>query len=188
MDTALLAYSGISVKMLVDRDFGADLVTMFTVDYETGGAAQAHDHPFEEAYFFLEGEIEGEIDGADVPRSGPGDVVFAGVGQRPRVLQRGHGAGPLDRDAGAAAAGSPCLPLGPRVGSDTRKEARDVGRRCSGGRRRHARRSASRSLDTYAETGHEVVVTGQTREQASMRRSPRSKGTSTGLTFDLAEA
>ena len=79
MDTALLAYSGISVKMLIDRAFGADLVTMFTVDYELGGAAQAHDHPFEEAYFFLEGQCEAEINGRTY-QLGPGDVVFAGVG------------------------------------------------------------------------------------------------------------
>jgi mannose-6-phosphate isomerase-like protein (cupin superfamily) len=79
MDTALLAYSGISVKMLVDRTFGADLLTMFTVDYELGGAAQAHDHPFEETYFFLSGEVEAELDG-DTHTLGPGDVVFAGVG------------------------------------------------------------------------------------------------------------
>ena len=49
--------------MLVDRAFGADLLTMFTVDYEIGGAAQAHDHPFEETYFFLAGEVEAELDG-----------------------------------------------------------------------------------------------------------------------------
>jgi quercetin dioxygenase-like cupin family protein len=79
MDSALLAYSGISVKMLVDRGFGADLLTMFTVDYELGGAAQAHDHPFEETYFFLEGQCEGEIDGKTY-QFGPGDVAFAGVG------------------------------------------------------------------------------------------------------------
>jgi len=79
MDTALLAYSGISVKMLVDRTFGADLVTMFTVDYEIGGAAQAHDHPFEEAYVFLAGEIEAELDGRRYTLRA-GDVVFAGVG------------------------------------------------------------------------------------------------------------
>ena len=36
MDTALLAYNGISVKMLVDRTLGADHLTMFTVDYELG--------------------------------------------------------------------------------------------------------------------------------------------------------
>ncbi|HYH93169.1 MAG TPA: cupin domain-containing protein [Candidatus Saccharimonadales bacterium] len=79
MDTAILAYSGISVKMLVDRVFGADHVTMFTVDYEVGGAAQAHDHPFEEAYVFLEGEIEAELDGEHHTLRA-GDVVFAGVG------------------------------------------------------------------------------------------------------------
>jgi quercetin dioxygenase-like cupin family protein len=79
MDTALLAYSGISVKMLVDRNFGADHVTVFTVDYEPGGAAQAHDHPFEEAYVFLAGEIAAELDGQRYT-FGPGDVAFAGVG------------------------------------------------------------------------------------------------------------
>ncbi len=79
MDTALLAYSGISVKMLIDRSLGADLLTMFTVDYEIGGAAQAHDHPFEETYFFLAGVVEAELDGqAYTLRAG--DVVFAGVG------------------------------------------------------------------------------------------------------------
>ncbi|MFI5292303.1 MAG: cupin domain-containing protein [Candidatus Limnocylindrales bacterium] len=78
-DTALLAYSGISVKMLVDRNFGADHVTMFTVDYELGGAAQAHDHPFEEAYLFLAGEVEGELDGQHYVFR-PGDIAFASVG------------------------------------------------------------------------------------------------------------
>ena len=78
-DTALVVYSGISVKMLVDAVFGADHVTMFTVDYEIGGAAQAHDHPFEEAYVFLAGEVEAEIDGEHYVFR-PGDVAFAGVG------------------------------------------------------------------------------------------------------------
>jgi len=79
MDIALLVYSGISVKMLIDRNFGADLLTMFTVDYEIGGAAQAHDHPFEEAYFFLAGEVELDLDG-EPHTIRPGDFVFAGVG------------------------------------------------------------------------------------------------------------
>jgi quercetin dioxygenase-like cupin family protein len=79
MDIALLVYSGISVKMLVDRTFGADMVTMFTVDYEIGGAAQAHDHPFEEAYVFLAGEVECELDGERYALH-PGDIVFSGVG------------------------------------------------------------------------------------------------------------
>jgi len=79
MDTALLAYSGISIKMLVDGMLGANLLTMFMVDYEPGGAAQVHDHPFEEAYLFLEGEIEGEIDGKHrLFRAG--ELLFCGVG------------------------------------------------------------------------------------------------------------
>jgi quercetin dioxygenase-like cupin family protein len=90
MDTALLAYSGISVKMLIDRVSGADLMTMFTVDYEPGGAAQAHDHPFEETYFFLDGEIEAELDGrAYTLRAG--DVVFAGVGSLHGFYNTGQG-------------------------------------------------------------------------------------------------
>lgn len=79
MDTAILAYSGISVKMLVDRAFGADHTTMFTVDYEIGGSAQQHDHPFEEAYVFLAGEVEGELDGQSYTFR-PGDWAFAPVG------------------------------------------------------------------------------------------------------------
>jgi quercetin dioxygenase-like cupin family protein len=79
MDIAILAYSGISVKMLVDRTLGADYLTMFTVDYEVGGAAQAHDHPFEEAYVFLSGTVQAELDGQPYT-FGTGDVAFAGVG------------------------------------------------------------------------------------------------------------
>ena len=79
MDIAILAYSGISVKMLVDKTLGADHLTMFTVDYEVGGAAQAHDHPFEETYFFLSGTVQAELDG-ESHTFGPGDVAFAGVG------------------------------------------------------------------------------------------------------------
>jgi quercetin dioxygenase-like cupin family protein len=90
MDTALLAYSGISVKMMVDKALGAQLLTMFMVDYEPGGAAQIHDHPFEEAYFFLEGEIEAELDGQPyTPRAG--DVVWAGVGSTHGFFNTGSG-------------------------------------------------------------------------------------------------
>jgi quercetin dioxygenase-like cupin family protein len=65
--------------MLVDKVLGMDLLTLFTVDYEAGGSAQQHDHPFEECYVFLAGEVEAELDGEHhVLR--PGDVVFAGVG------------------------------------------------------------------------------------------------------------
>ena len=79
MRTALLVYSGISVKMMVDSDLGADLSTMFMVQYEPGGFAGAHDHPLEEAYLILDGEVDGVFDGAAY-RLAPGDVAWAGVG------------------------------------------------------------------------------------------------------------
>lgn len=90
MDTAILAYSGISVRMLVDRVFGAELLTMFTVDYEPNGSAQVHDHPFEETYFFLDGEIEAVLDGNEYTVRA-GDVVFAGVGSTHGFFNTGSG-------------------------------------------------------------------------------------------------
>jgi mannose-6-phosphate isomerase-like protein (cupin superfamily) len=79
MRTALLVYSGISVKMMVDSDMGAFLSTMFMVQYEPNGFAGAHDHPFEEAYLILEGVVDAVFDG-DRFRLEPGDIAFAGVG------------------------------------------------------------------------------------------------------------
>lgn len=79
MRTALLVYSGITVKMMVDTDLGAQLTSMFMVSYDPDGAAGAHDHPFEETYLFLEGQAEARFD-AKTYRLGPGDAAFAGVG------------------------------------------------------------------------------------------------------------
>ncbi len=79
MRTALLVYSGISVKMMIDSDLGADLSTMFMVQYEQGGFAGAHDHPLEEAYQILAGRVEARFDGVSY-ELGPGDVAWAGVG------------------------------------------------------------------------------------------------------------
>ncbi len=58
MATAVLAYSGIAVKMLVDQRLDAQLHTMFMVDYQPNACANPHDHPFEESYYMLEGEVD----------------------------------------------------------------------------------------------------------------------------------
>ncbi|GAA2071852.1 hypothetical protein GCM10009840_00340 [Pseudolysinimonas kribbensis] len=79
MRTALLVYSGISLKMMVDSDLGATLGTMFMVQYAPDGRAGAHDHPLEEAYLVLEGEVLATFDGEEV-LLGPGDFAWAGVG------------------------------------------------------------------------------------------------------------
>jgi quercetin dioxygenase-like cupin family protein len=79
MRTALLVYSGISVKMMIDGDLGADLSTMFMVQYEPRGLAGTHDHPLEETYLILEGEVDASFDG-ERHRLVAGDVAWAGVG------------------------------------------------------------------------------------------------------------
>jgi quercetin dioxygenase-like cupin family protein len=79
MATALLAYSGIAVKMLVDSRLGAVLHTMFMVEYQPGGVAQPHDHPLEETYYILDGEVEAMADDEHFVLR-PGDVFWTGVG------------------------------------------------------------------------------------------------------------
>lgn len=79
MATALLAYSGIGVRMLVDQRQGAQLHTMFMVQYQPTAVAHPHDHPLEEAYVMTEGEIEVVVDG-DTHVLRPGDVLWAGSG------------------------------------------------------------------------------------------------------------
>ena len=79
MRTALLVYSGITLKMMVDSDLGAVLSSMFMVQYEPHGAAGLHDHPLEETYLILDGTVEATFDGA-VYQLEPGDVAWAGVG------------------------------------------------------------------------------------------------------------
>ena len=79
MATAALAYSGITVKMLVDKRLEAQLQTMFMVFYQPGAVAHPHDHPFEESYFMLDGEVDVVADGARYTLR-PGDVFWTGTG------------------------------------------------------------------------------------------------------------
>jgi mannose-6-phosphate isomerase-like protein (cupin superfamily) len=90
MATALLAYSGIGVKLLVDQQLGAQMHTMFIVDYQPTAIAHPHDHPFEEAYVFVEGEVHALVDG-ELMIFHPGDVLWAGVGADHGFENRGSG-------------------------------------------------------------------------------------------------
>jgi quercetin dioxygenase-like cupin family protein len=65
--------------MLVDQRLDAVLANMFMVEYQPGGVAHPHDHPFEETYYFLEGEIEAVADGKRYTLR-PGDLFWTGVG------------------------------------------------------------------------------------------------------------
>jgi quercetin dioxygenase-like cupin family protein len=79
MATAALAYSGITVKMLVDKRLDAQLQTMFMVGYQPGAVAHPHDHPFEESYYMLEGEVDVVADGVRHTLR-PGDVFWTATG------------------------------------------------------------------------------------------------------------
>jgi len=79
MATALLAYSGIALKMLVDQRLSAALGTMFILEYQPGAVAHPHDHPLEEAYVILDGEVEAHADGKMYNLT-KGDVLWTGVG------------------------------------------------------------------------------------------------------------
>jgi len=79
MRTALLVYSGITVKMMVDSDLGATQSTMFMVQYDPEGYAGPHDHPLEETYLITEGSVEATFDGTAYVLEA-GDVAWAGVG------------------------------------------------------------------------------------------------------------
>jgi quercetin dioxygenase-like cupin family protein len=79
MATAVLAYSGIAVKMLVDQRLDAQLHTMFMVGYQPGAVAHPHDHPFEESYYMLEGEVDVVADG-ERHTLRPGDVFWTATG------------------------------------------------------------------------------------------------------------
>lgn len=79
MRTALLVYSGITLKMMVDSDLGATLGTLFMVRYAPDGKAGPHDHPLEEAYLITEGEVRASFDGQEFLLTA-GDIAWAGVG------------------------------------------------------------------------------------------------------------
>lgn len=90
MATALLAYSGIGVRMLIDQRVGAKLHTMFIVDYQPTAIAHPHDHPFEETYTFTHGETHGLIEGKEYVFL-PGDVLWCGVGSDHGFENRSNG-------------------------------------------------------------------------------------------------
>jgi len=79
MATALLAYSGIALKMLVDERLDAALHTSFMVEYQPGGCAHPHDHPLEEAYYIVDGEVEAWADDEKYLMK-KGDFLWTGVG------------------------------------------------------------------------------------------------------------
>jgi quercetin dioxygenase-like cupin family protein len=69
---------GAGLKIIVDREFGASQFNLMVVEYAPGGFITEHDHAFEEAFFFLTGEIDAVLDGESHTLQA-GDYCWSGV-------------------------------------------------------------------------------------------------------------
>jgi quercetin dioxygenase-like cupin family protein len=78
---------GASVLLLVNQDFGASQLVLMALQYAPGGGIKEHDHAFEEGFFIVEGELEGDLDG-ELHTFGPGDYFWSGVGSTHELTNR----------------------------------------------------------------------------------------------------
>jgi mannose-6-phosphate isomerase-like protein (cupin superfamily) len=79
LDPSQLERPGVAVTMLIDQRLGAALHTMFVVELDIGATVAPHDHPLEETYFVLDGEVEvTTVD--DTFTLFAGDFLWNGVG------------------------------------------------------------------------------------------------------------
>ena len=78
---------GASVLLLVNQEFGASQLVLMALQYAPGGGIREHDHAFEEGFFFVEGELEADLDG-ETYTFGPGDYFWSGVGGTHELTNR----------------------------------------------------------------------------------------------------
>ncbi|PPR13444.1 MAG: hypothetical protein CFH42_01196 [Alphaproteobacteria bacterium MarineAlpha12_Bin1] len=71
--------NGFSMKMLLDNEAGSIHFYMFIINFRDGGICDHHDHPFEETYFMLEGEVDCVFEGQEYTLK-EGDYGWTGVG------------------------------------------------------------------------------------------------------------
>ncbi len=71
--------TGVTIKMFVDRSFGAIHQSLFLIQYLPGAKIDPHDHTFEESYLIVSGNVRATADGKSYDL-GPGDVIWTGVG------------------------------------------------------------------------------------------------------------
>jgi quercetin dioxygenase-like cupin family protein len=81
---------GAALKILVGPDTGASQLNLMVVQYAPGGFITRHDHAFEEAFFFVEGSIEAELDD-ETHVLGAGDYCWSGVKSMHALTNRTDG-------------------------------------------------------------------------------------------------
>ena len=93
---------------------------MFMVAYQPGAVAHPHDHPFEESYVMLEGDVDVVADDQRYTLH-PGDVFWTGVGCIHAFYEIAGQQRPLARDLRARPARPPLLPFRARLGVPRRR-------------------------------------------------------------------
>lgn len=68
-----------ALEVIQKQEFGPSQFNLMVVQYGEGGFITDHDHPFEEGFFFLAGEIEAVLDGKTY-RLQAGDFCWSGAG------------------------------------------------------------------------------------------------------------
>lgn len=71
--------AGAALKILMGPATGATQFVLMMLQYAPGGYIAVHDHAFEEAFLFLDGAIEAELDGETHELRG-GDYMWSAVG------------------------------------------------------------------------------------------------------------
>lgn len=71
--------TGVTIKMFVDRSFGAVHQSLFLIQYQPGAKIDPHDHAFEESYLIVGGRVQATADGQTYDL-GPGDAIWTSVG------------------------------------------------------------------------------------------------------------
>jgi quercetin dioxygenase-like cupin family protein len=70
---------GAIATVILGPDTGTSQFNLMVVQYAPGGFITEHDHAFEEGFYFLDGEIEAELDG-ETHELRAGDFLWSGVG------------------------------------------------------------------------------------------------------------
>jgi quercetin dioxygenase-like cupin family protein len=74
-------------EVIVGPTTGASQLNLMVVKYGPGGFIAEHDHAFEEGFYFLEGEIEAELDG-EAHTLQAGDYCWSAVGSSHALTNR----------------------------------------------------------------------------------------------------